>query len=84
MENPMSTTDTAPVSTTYEVSGMTCSHCVMSVTEEVSQLDGVREVRVDLIAGGVSTVTVDSTDVLDRDAVAAAVDEAGYQLIDAR
>jgi copper chaperone len=79
----MSTTDTNPVSSTYEVSGMTCSHCVKSVTEEVSQLDGVRDVRVDLVAGGVSTVTVQSTGALDRDVVATAVDEAGYQLVDA-
>ncbi|KQY96321.1 hypothetical protein ASD19_10325 [Microbacterium sp. Root53] len=59
---------------------MTCSHCVSSVTEELSALPGVQRVSVDLVAGGVSTVTVDSDAPLDADAVAAAVDEAGYTL----
>lgn len=70
----------AAATTTLQVEGMTCSHCVSSVTEELSALPGVRRVSVDLVAGGVSTVTVDSDDPLDADAVTAAVDEAGYTL----
>ena len=66
---------------TYQVSGMTCSHCVASVTEEVGHLDGVKNVDVQLVVGGASQVTVSSTDVLDHEAVAAAIDEAGYQLV---
>jgi copper chaperone CopZ len=66
--------------TTLHVEGMTCSHCVSSVTEELSALPGVQRVSVDLVAGGVPTVTVDSDAPLDADAVAAAVDEAGYTL----
>ncbi|MGE4115862.1 MAG: heavy-metal-associated domain-containing protein [Candidatus Nanopelagicales bacterium] len=66
--------------TTYPVTGMTCGHCVMSVTEEVSALPGVTGVDIDLVPGGTSQVTVTSDAPLDRDAVAAAVDEAGYQL----
>jgi copper chaperone CopZ len=63
--------------TTYGVTGMTCEHCVRAVTTEVSALDGVREVAVDL-AGG--TVTVSSANPLPWDAVRDAVDEAGYVL----
>jgi copper chaperone len=72
------------VVSTYGVVGMTCGHCVNSVAEEVGLVDGVQEVRVDLVTGGVSTVTVNSSHPVDRAAVAAAVDEAGYQLVDAR
>ena len=68
---------------TYEVTGMTCGHCVSSVTEEVSRLDGVTNVDVQLVTGGASRVTVSSTDVLDRETVAAAIDEAGYELVSA-
>ena len=66
--------------TTYPVTGMTCGHCVTSVTEEVSALPGVTGVDIDLVPGGTSQVTVTSQEPLDRTAVAAAVDEAGYQL----
>lgn len=65
----------------YEVSGMTCGHCVASVTEELSELAGVDSVSVDLNAGGVSTVTVESETALDEDTVRAAVSEAGYELV---
>jgi copper chaperone CopZ len=68
---------------TYLVSGMTCSHCVMSVTEELTALDGVESVAVELEAGGTSKVAVASVDPLDVVAVRAAVEEAGYSLVDA-
>ena len=64
----------------YGVEGMTCGHCVGAVREELSALDGVRSVDVDLVPGGTSTVTVTSTAPLDPGAVRAAVDEAGYAL----
>ena len=63
---------------TYQVSGMTCGHCVQAVTREVSALDGVDTVDVDLASGA---VTVTSQQPLPADAVRAAVDEAGYQLV---
>ena len=63
---------------TYPVVGMTCSHCVAAVTEELTALEGVTGVSVDLVEGGTSTVTVDSTQPLDPALVAEAVDEAGY------
>ena len=65
---------------TYSVTGMTCSHCVAAVTEEVSRLDGVSAVDVDLNAGGDSRVTVASNAPLSVDAVREAIDEAGYTL----
>ncbi len=64
--------------TTYTVSGMTCEHCVASVTEELSELDGVSAVAVDLPSG---EVTVTSEGPLDAGQVRGAVEEAGYQLV---
>ncbi|NGN92414.1 heavy-metal-associated domain-containing protein [Nocardioides sp. KC13] len=64
-------------STTYTVSGMTCGHCVSSVTEEVTQIAGVSSVDVDLATG---QVTVTSENELDPALVQRAVEEAGYQL----
>jgi copper chaperone len=63
---------------TYTVRGMTCGHCVSSVTEEVSQIPGVSDVHVDLASG---SVTITSDAAVDDATVAAAVDEAGYQLV---
>jgi copper chaperone len=66
---------------TYQVTGMTCEHCVHAVTGELENLDGVSDVRVDLNPGGETVVTVSSEKPLAGEAVAAALDEAGdYQL----
>lgn len=65
----------------YEVKGMTCDHCVKAVSSEVGALDGVTGVEVDLETG---RVTVSSGEHLAYDAVAEAVDEAGYDLIGRR
>ena len=65
------------ITSQYTVTGMTCGHCVSSVTEEVGALDGVHSVDVDLPTG---LVTVTSAGALDREAVRAAVIEAGYEL----
>jgi copper chaperone len=62
---------------TYTVTGMTCGHCVASVTEEVSQVPGVTTVDVDLESGG---LTVTSEAPVDEAAVRAAVEEAGYEV----
>lgn len=61
---------------TYEVRGMTCGHCRAAVMDEVGALAGVAEVQVDL-ASGRMTVTGEA---LDDAAVAAAVEEAGYEV----
>jgi len=60
---------------TWTVTGMTCEHCVASVTEEITAIDGVTAVAVDLPTGA---VTVRSAAPLDDTAVRAAVAEAGY------
>ena len=62
---------------TYTVQGMTCSHCVASVSEEVQEIPGVEDVDVVLETG---TLTVTSSQDLDDGAVRGAVEEAGYQL----
>jgi copper chaperone len=63
--------------TTWTVVGMTCGHCVASVTEELQEITGVTDVAVNLDSG---LVTVTSNEPLDRVAVDAAVREAGYSL----
>jgi copper chaperone len=73
----MSTTPTTHTAN-YTIAGMTCGHCVAAVTEEVSKLEGVTAVDVDLATGA---VTVQSTEPLDAQAVAEAVDEAGYSVV---
>lgn len=62
---------------TYTVQGMTCGHCVSSVSEEVQEISGVENVDVILETGA---LTVTSSQDLDDVAVRAAVEEAGYQL----
>ena len=66
--------------TTVNVSGMTCQHCVMSVTEELAELDGVESVDVDLVAGGTSPVVVTSSRALSDEEIGKAVAEAGYSV----
>jgi copper chaperone len=69
-------------SATYQVTGMTCEHCVHAVSGELKNLSGVHEVTVKLVPGGESAVTVTSDEPLASGAVAAALDEAGeYQLV---
>jgi copper chaperone CopZ len=61
---------------TYTVTGMTCHHCTLSVTEEVSEVAGVERVDVDLASGRLTV----AGDGFSDDDVAAAVDEAGYEV----
>lgn len=63
------------------VNGMTCGHCVASVTEELEAVDGVKHVDVILESGGTSKVTVLSDALLDDDALREAVSEAGFELV---
>jgi copper chaperone len=60
----------------YTVRGMTCSHCVLSVHEEVSEVPGVHAVDVDLASGRMTVAGREFSD----DAVRAAVAEAGYEV----
>jgi copper chaperone CopZ len=69
------------VSTTVSVSGMTCGHCISSVSEEIESLAGVEGVDVDLNAGGISTVTITSSRELSPAEIGEAVAEAGYLVV---
>jgi copper ion binding protein len=64
--------------TTFQVTGMTCEHCRRAVIQEISAVEGVGTVAVDLATGSV-TVTADRP--VDRSDIAVAVDEAGYTLV---
>ncbi len=64
---------------TFTVEGMTCGHCVASVTEELAGLDGVTGVEVDLESGRVALTSDAAVDAAD---IARAVDEAGYRVVD--
>ncbi len=64
----------------YTVSGMSCDHCVHSVSTELLALDGVSDVAVDLPTG---LVRVTSATPLSNEQVATAIDEAGYELVGA-
>ncbi|MFI7503639.1 heavy-metal-associated domain-containing protein [Streptomyces sp. NPDC049687] len=66
------------VTAVYKVSGMTCGHCEGAVSQEISELSGVTAVTA---VAGTGEVTVTSAAPLDEEAVRAAVDEAGYELV---
>jgi copper chaperone len=67
--------------TTVSISGMTCGHCVSSVTEEISAIEGVQDVTVDLNKGGISTAVVTSENHIDPEQIGEAVAEAGYVVV---
>ncbi|MBD8467363.1 copper ion binding protein [Plantibacter sp. CFBP 8798] len=63
------------ITTTYSVSGMTCEHCVASVTEELSEISTVHAVDVHLESG---SVQVSSTAPLSEAAIRNAIEDVGY------
>ena len=71
----------ATTSATYQVTGLTCEHCVRAVTSELASVPGVAAVTVTLVPGGQSAVTVISDALLPAEQIEAALDEAGdYRL----
>ena len=62
----------------YQVTGMTCGHCEMSIRDEVSSVPGVQEIHVSAQTG---KLVVTSAGPVDEGAVLAAVDEAGYKAV---
>ena len=74
---------TTEIDRTIELSvdGMTCGHCVMSVSEELSEIPGVKNVDVILNSGATSKVTVLTDTPLDDSALSDAVSEAGFNLV---
>jgi copper chaperone len=69
------------ITSSYQVSGMHCGHCVSAVTGEINELSGIQDVAIDLVRGGLSTVTVASVRPLAVEDVRAAIVEAGYDLV---
>ncbi|MEO5315444.1 heavy metal transporter [Pseudarthrobacter sp. AG30] len=69
------------VTTTVNISGMHCGHCVASVTEELQELEGVAAVDVSLNKDGVSVATITSAAKLDAERIDAAIAEAGYTVV---
>lgn len=65
------------VTSRYVVSGMHCHHCAGSVTQEVSAVSGVTDVKVDLNSG---QLVVISDKEIPFSSIEAAVDEAGYRV----
>ena len=62
---------------TIIVSGMTCGHCVNSVTEELSKISGVEKVEVELASG---KVDIETNEEIARIKIEEAIKEAGYEL----
>jgi len=66
---------------TFPITGLTCGHCVGAISSELSVLAGVTDVQIDLVTGGISTLTVTADQALTDDEVAVALGEAGdYKL----
>ncbi len=66
--------------TTLAVAGMTCGHCVSSVSESIREISTVTDVTVELVRGGASQVTVHTAGPVDPDRLASAVTAAGYAI----
>jgi copper chaperone len=79
MNPPNESTDVAPTPLTFVVEGMSCGHCKLAITEQVSRVSGVDSVEVDL---DTKLVRVRGADVDDA-AVVGAIDEAGYEAVTA-
>ena len=66
---------------TFAVDGLTCSHCVHAITEEISAIPGVEHIHIRLVPGGASQLTVTSSTPITSTELTAALDEAGdYRL----
>ncbi|OWA00740.1 copper-transporting ATPase [Streptomyces sp. CS113] len=76
MPSNVTTPAASPVTTAYAVSGMSCGHCSATLTRVIGELDGVTGVDVELDTGRVTVTAAEPDDA----AIAAVVDEAGYEL----
>jgi copper chaperone len=66
------------MATILKVKGMSCQHCVMSVTKALGQLEGIKNVQVDLAKG---EVRFDNSKEVASDRIAKAIEEAGYEVV---
>ena len=76
----MTTTTTTPVAT-YGVSGLTCPDCLVQLMERVRHLPMVREVTIDLVPEGESSLTIAPADAVSAAEIRAMVDEIGFDYI---
>jgi copper chaperone len=65
---------------TLKVKGMSCQHCVMSITKALNQLEGIKDVQVDLEKG---EVRFDNTKGVTNDRLKKTIADAGYEVIHA-
>ena len=65
----------------FALTGLTCGSCASRVSGAVTALEGVRNVRIDLVPGGTSTLSVISAEPVNSSAIASAVEKAGYRLL---
>ena len=68
------------MSSVLKVKGMSCQHCVMSVTKALNQLDGIKNIQIDLAKG---EVRFDNTKEVAPNLIEKAIEEAGYQVVNA-
>jgi len=68
------------MATTLKVKGMSCQHCVMSMTKALGQLEGIKNVQVDLAKG---EVRFDNTKEVASQRIEKAIEDAGYEIIHA-
>jgi copper chaperone len=61
------------------IKGMNCQHCVMAVTKALTELEGVKDVKVDLKSG---VATYEEVKAVDHKEVAAAIKKAGYEIVE--
>ena len=66
------------MASTIKVKGMSCQHCVMSVTKALGQLEGIKKVQVDLAKGEVS---FDNLKEIASSRIEKAISDAGYEVI---
>jgi copper chaperone CopZ len=67
--------------TDFRVTGLTCNHCVMTVSRAAALVPGVTGVSIDLVANGQSTLHVESDSAVDAVALDKAIGDVGYELV---
>ena len=67
--------------TIVKATGLTCNHCAMSVTEELQEIENVKDVNVEVVNGGESTVTINHEGELSEQVIDEAITEAGFTLV---
>ena len=64
--------------TTIKIKGMSCNHCVMAVTKALGEIDGIKDVKVDLSQG---EATFEEGKSIDMNVVSEKIKKAGYEVV---